>query len=262
MFLVGVIHKQLTSHWFIRMHRLQIRNILIFVIFGFALSVALIPYANAVVVSPVQIDLSLKAPVGSFTVTNDSDVVLTYQSTALTWAQIDGQDVQVETQDLIVTPPIVSIKPKSAQVFRVALFKPSKSLIEQSYRIILEDISTDVSQKAENGLSFRFNHNLPIFYAPLRITDLMIYSICESPAAGKSCVLIENKGNRHAKIIQFTAASANLEEASTISKTILAGSSSQWIFSTMQGSENTSNIKLITNKGPLNLNLKDLPRSK
>jgi fimbrial chaperone protein len=244
------------------MLRLQIRNILIFVVFGFGLFVTLLPFANAVIISPVQIDLSLKTPVGSFTVTNDSDVLLTYQSTTLSWEQKDGQDVQAETQDLIVTPPIVSIKPKSVQVFRVALFNPNTSLTEQSYRIILEDISTEVTEKADNGLRFRFNHNLPVFYAPLRITDSLAYSICESPATGKGCVLIENTGNRHAKIIQLTAASANLEEPSAISKTILAGSSNQWLFSSMLGAELTTSIKLVTNKGHLNLNLKDLPRSK
>lgn len=232
------------------------------VIVGLSVFTFWVPLSHSVIISPVQLDLSKKNPVGSFTVTNDSTVSLTYQSSALSWAQVDDQDIQVVTNDLIVTPPIVSIKPKSAQVFRVALLKPSSQSIERAYRIILDDISDDVIEKTETGLSFRFNHNLPVFYAPLTNIDSVIWSVCESQVVGKSCLLMENKGNRHAKIIKFTAASANAEEPSNLSKTLLAGSSVRWLYSTLLGYETTTSIKLITDKGPSILIIKDLTRYK
>jgi fimbrial chaperone protein len=240
----------------------QIKRNIIAALFGFSVFATLVPCAEAVIISPVQLDLSVKKPIGSFTVTNDSALTITYQSSALSWTQVDGKDVQIETNDLVVTPPIVSIKPKSAQVFRVALFKASPHLVEQSYRIVLDDISTDVSEKSETGLSFRFNHNLPLFYAPLISVDSVVWSLCDSHVAGKSCLLMENKGNVHAKIVQFSAVAASIEEPNSLTKTVLAGGSSQWLFSTIQGTENTTSIKLITDKGPLTLILKDLPRSK
>jgi len=240
----------------------QLKRHLIATAFGLSLFALIVPVSHSVIISPVQLNLSVKNPVGSFTLTNDSAATLTYQSVALSWAQIDGQDVQLQTNDLIVTPPIVSINPKSSQVFRVALLKPRASLVEQSYRIILEDISVDASKEVKTGLSFRFNHNLPVFYAPLSSVDLVVWSVCESHIDGKSCLHMENRGNQHAKIIKFTAVSANSEESSSISKTLLAGSSSQWMFPTMLGIEKTSSIELITNKGPLTLNIKDLPRFK
>lgn len=64
------------------------------------------------------------------------------------------------------------------------------------------------------------------------------------------------------KVIQFTAVSESAEEPGNFSKTLLAGSSSQWLFSKVLGAENTNSIKLITDKGPITLSLKDLPRSK
>jgi fimbrial chaperone protein len=180
----------------------------------------------------------------------------------LSWTQVDDQDVQVETNDIVITPPIVSIQPKSAQVFRAALFKASAHLAEQSYRIVLDDISEDVAEKSANGLSFRFSHNLPLFYAPLISVDSVVWSVCESHVAGKSCFLMENKGNRHVKIIKFSALSATKEELSSVSKTVLAGSSNKWFYSTIQGTEHTISIKLITDKGPLTLSVKDLPEAK
>lgn len=235
---------------------------LITLVFGLGLFALWVPLSHSVVISPVQLNLDKKNPVAGFTVTNDAAVTLTYQSSVLSWTQIDGQDIQVATNDLIVTPPIVSIKPKSSQIFRVALFKQSAHEVEQSYRVILDDISADVTEKSDTGLSFRFNHNLPVFYAPTITIDSVIWSVCKSKVAGKSCLQMENKGNRHAKVIKFTAFSASAEETSSLSKTLLAGSSSQWLYSTILGSENTTGIKLITDKGPLTINLKVLPRSK
>lgn len=129
----------------------RIKGSFISLAFGLGLFVLLVPLSHAVIISPVQLDLSIKNPIASFTVTNDSAVTLTYQSSALSWVQIDGQDIQVASDDLIVTPPIISIIPKRSQVFRVALFKPSPQVVEQSYRIIMEDISADVNVATETG---------------------------------------------------------------------------------------------------------------
>ena len=244
------------------MIRRRIKCIIINLVFGLSLFTLWMPLSHSVVISPVQLDLSRKSPVAGFTVTNDSAVTLTYQADVLSWTQIDGQDIQVATNDLIVTPPIVSIQPKGSQIFRIAFFKKSSHELEQSYRIVLDDISADVTEKSDTGLNFRFNHNLPVFYAPLTSIDSVIWSVCESQIAGKSCLQMENKGNRHSKIVKFTAFSASAEETSSLSKTLLAGSSSQWIYTTKLGSENTTGIKLITDKGPLTIILKDLPKSK
>lgn len=240
----------------------QIKGNLITLAFGLGLMTLWVPLSHSVVISPVQLDLSKKNPVGSFTVTNDSKATLTYQASALSWAQLDGKDIEVATNDLIVSPPIVSIKPKDSQIFRVALLKPNTKLVEQSYRVMLDDISADVVEKIETGLSFRFNHNLPVFYAPASNIDSVIWSVCESKVLGKSCLQVENKGNRHTKIIKFTAASTSAEETHNLSKTLLAGTTIQWLYTTILGYENTSFIKLITDKGPLTLSLKDLTRSK
>lgn len=64
------------------------------------------------------------------------------------------------------------------------------------------------------------------------------------------------------KIIRFTAVSTTAKESSSISKTLLAGSSSQWMFPTMIGIEKTNSIELITHQGPLTFSIKELPRFK
>lgn len=243
------------------MRTIQGKRNFVSIIFGLSFAL-LVPHSYAVTISPVQLNLSVKNPIVSFTVTNDSETILTYQAVTLSWSQTDGKDVQEDTTNIIVTPPIVSINPNSLQVFRVALHHSEATSLEQTYRIVLEDISENPDKKVLNGLSFRFNHNLPVFYAPLSILDLVVWSMCETKIKGMRCLMIENKGNVHAKIIKLSVVSATAKEPNGISKTLLAGSASQWIFPSMLGLEETKSIELLTNKGPLTLNIKDLPRFK
>jgi fimbrial chaperone protein len=240
---------------------LQLKSNTFFALPALLLLALLTPCSQAVTISPVHLEMSVDNPISTFTVTNDSANMVTYQSNTLDWSQLDDKNIYIETEDLIVTPPIVTIEPQSSQTFRVALFKASPHLVEQSYRIVLDDITTYVSDSTHNGLSFIFSHNLPLFFAPLENVDSVVWSTCESNIEAKSCLLMENKGNRHAKMVQFNAISATQEEPNNLSKTVLAGSSGKWFFSTRLGSEMTTSITLMTDVGPVVLILNDLPHS-
>lgn len=240
---------------------LQLKSNTIFALSALLLLALLAPCSEAITISPIHLEMSVDRPITTFTVTNDSDQIVTYQSNTLSWDQLDGKDIYIETEDLLVIPPIVSIQPKSSQTFRIALFNASSHLVEQSYRIMLDNITPYVSDNSHNGLSFIFNHNLPLFFAPIESVDLVVWSVCESDIEAKSCLLMENKGNRHAKMVKFNAMSATHDEPNELSKTVLAGSSDRWFFSTVQGSENTTSIKVTTDKGLLVLILEDLPHS-
>ncbi|MFT5313858.1 MAG: fimbrial chaperone protein [Paraglaciecola sp.] len=224
--------------------------------------VALVPRAQAVMLSSVHLDMSVKKPIVSLTLTNDSAEVVTYQINTLTWDQVDGQNIYNETSDLMVTPPIVSIAANSSQVFRVGLFKPGPHLVELSYRVVLENITSETVAKKGTGLSFVFSHNLPLFYAPLMPVDSVLWSRCVSQVVGESCLRMENKGNRHTKMRNFNAVSPTEQKLYNNGSTVLAGSSAQWQFATMLGDENTTLIEVNTDKGPIRLILDDLPLAK
>jgi fimbrial chaperone protein len=228
---------------------------------GIGLLLILVPHSQAVTISPVHLYMSVKEPIISFTVTNDSVEVITYQINTLSWRQVGGKDTYDETKQLIVSPPIVSIEPNSTQTFRVGLLEESAHLAEQAYRVVLDDITAYLPDKSKNSLRFIFNHNLPLFYAPVNRVDSAVWSKCESLIKGKSCLLFENTGNRHVKLVNFIAVSATKEERLSKSKTVLAGSTGKWLYSTLQGTEKTSSIKLSTGKGPIVLVLADLPYS-
>lgn len=220
---------------------------------GVCLLLAISPAAVAVVISPIQLDLSNKKPIGSFTVTNDTAFAITYQAKGLSWQQADGKDVQELSNEVIVSPPIVTIPSMSKQVFRLALqSKLNTRETEQAFRLVLEDVSAEVAVKKETGVSFRFNHNLPVYYAPAFVVNSLAWSACVTEVEGKSCLRLDNKGNQHLKIIEFKLSA---KEATTPPKVILAGSSAEWLYATKTALEATENITVLTDRGPLSLSL-------
>lgn len=239
------------------MRKDAIRLCLIRVAIGLSL-LASINSASAVIISPIQLDISVRKPITSFKVTNDSTVAIVYQASALSWIQIGGQDTQVDTDDLVITPPIVTIQPKTSQVFRVAMLNPVPNLTELAYRVVLEDISEDIFKNSETGINFRFNHSLPLFYTSKIPVVSLVWSICKSVLIGKSCLRLENKGNSFFKITKFSALSKSKDETVGGVKTILAGNSHEWIYSSMQGTEPTEGFRINSTKEPVNINLKDI----
>ena len=218
----------------------------------------LVACAQAITISPVHLSMSVKKPIISLTVTNDSAKIMTFQTKTVIWSQVNGDNVYSDTNDLMITPPIVSIQANSSQVFRLALFTNSPHLVELSYRVILEDITAELASE-ENGLSFKFNHSLPFMYAPITPLDSVLWTRCESNVMGKSCLRMDNQGNRHAKLVRFNAVSTTAQVPYEGAKTVLAGSSAQWFYTTMIDAENTTHLEVITSRGPVMLIIEDLP---
>jgi P pilus assembly chaperone PapD len=217
----------------------------------------LVACAQAITISPVHLSMSVKKPIISLTVTNDSARIMTFQTKTVIWSQVNGDNVYSDTNDFMITPPIVSIQANSSQVFRLALFRNSPHLVELSYRVILEDITAELASE-ENGLSFKFNHSLPLMYAPITPLDSVLWTRCESNVVGKSCLRMDNQGNRHTKLVRFNAVSTTAQVPYEGAKTVLAGSSAQWFYTTMIDAENTTHLEVTTNNGIETLIIEDL----
>jgi hypothetical protein len=70
---------------------------------------------------------------------------------------------------------------------------------------------------------------------------------------------MDNQGNRHAKLVRFNAISTTSQVPYKGAKTVLAGSSAQWFYTTMIDAENTTHLEVTTSRGPVMLIIEDLP---
>ena len=123
-----------------------------------------ITVAQALMISPVVVELSPARRVVSITMSNAGDQPLRYQAKTLAWTQTEGADQYPASDDLIVVPAIFEIPAAASQIVRVALRHPATGR-EQAYRLIFQDV-TAVTAPSSTGdqvaINIRVDHDLPV----------------------------------------------------------------------------------------------------
>lgn len=202
--------------------------------FGALLTALLCAWTSAgaagLTISPVMIELDSPRRAVAITLSNGGDTTLTFQSRAVVWQQTEGGDRYSPTDALLVAPAIIEIPPQSSQVFRVVLRSTDALPIEQSFRLLLEDVSRPESGDGKPAVALRLIHSLPLFVAPSGKTlwDLR-WSAC-APEGQSNCLRISNAGNRHVKVRSVTIRGERWERQLDVSGTLLAGAWREWRF--------------------------------
>lgn len=220
---------------------------------GCALAAAGPSWADGLNVSPVVIEIDSPRKAVAITITNDSNRAATFQADTFLWRQVDGVDQYEPDDDLMVVPAIVDVPPNGSQVFRVMLRTPTASPVERTYRVMLEDISSEVARVEGSGLSFRFKHNLPVLIAPsVKVVNSMQWRACTSaPRAGEACVRLRNSGNRRIKIDTITVGGEGWSQSLSVQPqlNVLAGAEREWRLPLAGRSGKLSAVKVRTAQG-------------
>jgi fimbrial chaperone protein len=186
-------------------------------------------------VDPVRVELSPQQQTAAIIVRNESDQPSSIQIQAVTWSQVDGKDVYTPTRELLVSPPIATIPPKTDQVIRVALRRSADPSKELAYRINLEELpvepATDIT-----GVQVALRIGLPVFVQSLKgdAAPKMSWSVARAPDSQLK-VQVRNQGNAHVQISDFSLSAVGSDSALTresASSYVLAGQSREWLLKT------------------------------
>lgn len=211
--------------------------------------------ALAVIISPVKVDLSPDHPVVTITVTNDAGLPLILQNQVLAWTQVNGEDYLEESNDLLVAPAIVEIKPGDNQIFRVTQRDSTVAVMERAYRLILDDISTLENQPQVNGVNFVISHRLPVFVAGTgKVGSKPQFVNCVN-VTKHSCVRLENIGDQYVQIRTLRVNGNNWHQDLESGGRILAGAWKQWIFAPPPASAGQLTLTVETTEGRLSFEL-------
>ena len=99
------------------------------------------------------------------------DIVL--QARVLKWSQTDNKEQYDDQDDLVVSPPLITVKPGAQQIFRVVNRKGviASEADEKSFRLIIDEIPVEGKQN-QGPLNFQMRYSLPLFVGiPAAYTD-------------------------------------------------------------------------------------------
>lgn len=197
-----------------------------------ALLIPSITYGAGWNINPLRIDLSNSRKTAVITVTNNLDQPTTIQIQPISWSQVDGLDVYISTKDLLISPPIVTIAPKGAQIIRVALRKSIDPVQELSYRINLQEIQPSLSTN-ETSVQIGLRVGIPVFVQPQSGASSPKLSWKVTATADNLVKLdLRNEGKVHVKISDLQLFSIGNEQTlanDSGSSYILAGQFHSWL---------------------------------
>lgn len=151
-------------------------------------------------VAPVRIFMNANERAVAVTVVNEGTEELVMQSEIFSWRQKpDGSDDLAPTEDVVLSPPIVKLAPKSRQVLRLARVGAPPTGAQQTYRMIVREVPEAKAQGREARVQMALAFSLPIFITPRGAKrDLQ----CEVQRASAQALRVQcaNGGNAYAQV--------------------------------------------------------------
>jgi fimbrial chaperone protein len=163
-------------------------------------------------VTPVRIPMTPTDRATAITITSESEVELVMQADLYEWKQTpDGRDDLKLTEDMILSPPIIKMAPKSRQVVRLVRLTPTQSTRQITYRMILREIP-EAKPESENlqiqiGLAF----SMPVFITPPG-AKAKLGCIVERVSANRVNAVCENTGNAYSHPITIVLSTGTGEK--------------------------------------------------
>ena len=174
-------------------------------------------------ISPIRLDLDRQNKTDSIGVSNEETArKLDMQAKLMEWTQdANGNDIYVDSNDLVFFPRIFSIDKQDQRVVRVGIKVPATT-IEKSYRLFIEELPPppDPDKKGAQVL-FVLRFGVPVFVRPEKEQIAGSIEGVEAIPGGVA-VIVKNSGNSNFQI-QSLAISGGGFEKEIVAGYVLAG---------------------------------------
>ena len=157
-------------------------------------------------VTPVRIYMTANERAAAVTVTNEGDEELVMQADIYDWSQsADGMDQLSLSADMIMSPPVLKIAPKSYQVVRLISLNGRDKTRQHTYRMIIREIPELNSSQANMQLQIAYAFSIPIFVTPPGANPkLDCFLVRVAPVAAKAVCQNTGSATAHASSLQIS----------------------------------------------------------
>ncbi len=128
---------------------------------------SLVSQAGDFTVSPVRIFMAPADRAVAVTITNQGDSPLVMQADLYEWRQTaDGEEELELTEDIFLSPPIITLEPQSRQVVRLARLSTAVPPEQLTYRLIVREIPEALPPQDGIAVQVALALSLPVFISP------------------------------------------------------------------------------------------------
>ena len=170
--------------------------------------------AATILLWPIDPWLSAEARATELWIQNQGNSATTMQVRIVRWKQEGGYERYTAQQDVVASPPIVTIAKGSKQLIRLIKQGTIPSGVEQAYRIIVDEIpQPDAKAEPSMGLKLQMRYSIPLFvygqgiptlnegaHHALANTQQLSWRVVQE--GGKPALQVRNQGDVHVRLSQ------------------------------------------------------------
>lgn len=205
--------------------------------------------AGPLVIAPTTVEMAPAARAAVIEVTNNGPEEADLQFRAFSWSQAEGgRDMLTSTDELIVSPAIVTVKPGGRQVFRILRAgggSDPASTGERSYRLKLNELP----RYSGGAVAISLEFSIPVF-----VTRPGAAPTIDWTSDGRTAT-VTNHGDRRLRLGKLSIAgpggAADLIGAP--SAYLLAGSSRSFTLSAAVRPGGTERLAGLSDRGPVDV---------
>lgn len=207
--------------------------------------------AASLQVSPLVIDNRGTGGASSITLRNASPRTFNAQIRIFRWLQEGGADRLLPTSDVVVSPPITTMRPNTDYVVRVVRVAGQPASREESYRLIVDELP-DPGRAAAGTVAMVVRQSIPVFFAPAETAGPRP-RWSAALAGGRLRLTLANGGQRRIRVsaLSVAAGKTRLTLAQGLAGYALAGSSISWTSALPKGGGGPLKIVAQGDGGPI-----------
>ena len=119
--------------------------------------------AGTLQVEPVLIDVTAPGAASTVTLRNEGTAPINVQIRLFRWSQADGKENLEPTDDVVASPPAVTLAPKANYVARIVRVTKRPISGEESYRVLIDQIPAP-TQHQGHSVNLMVRYSIPVFF--------------------------------------------------------------------------------------------------
>jgi fimbrial chaperone protein len=203
-------------------------------------------------VLPITIDVPQPATIGTVTLRNGEARPLNAQVRVFRWTQVDGEDRLEPTDDVVPSPPIVSINAGSDYVVRLQRVTSGDLSGEEAYRTVIDELPNPDRQR--NGMvTVVLRYLVPTFFlSPDATQPKLAWSLARQD--GRTLLTAANDGDKRIQIVDLklkTASGRVVIVNRGLAGYVLGHSTHVWIVPAKAGAVSGGAVVANSDHGPI-----------
>jgi fimbrial chaperone protein len=187
-------------------------------------------WAASLQVAPVKVEVASPGAATSVKLRNEGTTPLNAQIRVFRWSQVNGEDKLEPTTDVVASPPLTKLSPKTDYTVRLVRVSKTPVAKEETYRLFIDELP-DAANQRNRAVNLLLRYSIPVFFYPASGAPASLtWSVDHS--GGRLSVVAKNSGDRHIRVSNLKLKDekgATVSFGNGLSGYVLGGSARRWV---------------------------------